>query len=255
MSILVTNDDGIQAEGIQVLARALASLDDVVVVAPDRPRSACGHAITLHKPLRLARYRMGDIPAYAASGTPADCVILAVRALLKEKPGLVVSGINAGSNLGTDVTYSGTVSGAMEGAILGVPAVAVSITSGGDNLAYPFAARFAAHLARAVLERGFPPHSLLNVNIPHRPQETIRGVAVTRLGERRYPSEISIREDPNGRTYYWLGGNVPEDVLDEGTDVKAIQDGLISVTPLKMDLTEYPLLSRLEGWNLSLDSL
>jgi len=253
MRILVTNDDGIHAEGIRELSRALASIGEVIVVAPDRQRSASGHAITLHKPLRLERVRMGDLVAYAASGTPSDCVILAIRGILEETPDLVVSGINGGPNLGWDVTYSGTVSAAMEGAILGAPAFAISIASNEPNLNYPFAAHFAAHLTSVILKHGLLPHTMLNINIPHLPESQIRGIAFTRLGERRYPGKVAIREDPNGKKYYWLGGDTPEDILEEGTDVKAIHDHKISITPLQMDMTSRPLLDRLQSWSLSSD--
>jgi len=252
--ILITNDDGVQAEGLAALRRALSHIAEVTVVAPDRPRSACGHSITLHKPLRLTEAVTADgAPAWASNGTPSDCVTLALLDVLADRPpDLVFSGINQGPNLGWDLTYSGTVSAAMEGVIAGVPSVAISVAwrfrrvieeEGGPLPVLDFgaAAEYAVALARHLREHPLPPHTLLNVNVPH---TSPRGVRVTRQGVRRYPGKLDKRVDPMGRAYYWIGGDDPEDVHDEGTDVKAIADGFVSVTPVQLDLTDFGLIER-----------
>src|SRR5438874_357339 len=181
MRILITNDDGIHAEGLLALKRALSEMAEVVVVAPDRPRSACGHSITLHKPLRVTEVRLPDgSPAYSTTGTPSDCVSLAVLDILRDRPpDVVVSGINSGPNLGWDLTYSGTVSAAMEGAILGIPSIAISVTGTRGPHNYDTAARFAVHLAESVREHGLEKWTLLNVNVP---ETEIRGVTITHQG-------------------------------------------------------------------------
>lgn len=247
--ILLTNDDGIYAEGLSDLREALLAVGEVTVVAPERPRSASGHAITLHKPLRVEEVRLpwgGE--GYACSGTPSDCVVLGILALV-ERCDLVIAGINRGPNLGEDLTYSGTVSAAMEGAICGKPAIAVSVADY-ENPAYGPTARFTARLAREVLQRGLPPNVLLNVNVPGLPEEEIAGVAITRQGKRRYEGRVERRLDPRGRAYYWLGGEVIEDVNGEGSDGEAIRDGKISVTPIHLDLTYHPFAEQLRTWTL-----
>jgi len=241
--ILVSNDDGIHSAGLAALAEALAAIGDVVVVAPDREQSACSHALTLHRPLRIDDAGPGR---YAVDGTPTDCVNLAVNAILPEKPALLVSGINRGANLGDDVTYSGTVSAAMEGTLLGVPSIAMSLLGRGP---YDFsaAAAFAARLARWVLERGLPPDTLLNVNVPpDRDGVAPNAVELTRMGRRRYGDAIVEKVDPRGRKYYWIAGDEVPFVAEEGTDFHAVQHGRISVTPIHMDLTNYPTLEQLE---------
>jgi len=262
MRILLTNDDGVHAEGLLAAKRALDAVGEVVVVAPDRPRSACGHSITLHKPLRVSTVTLADgSSALATSGTPSDCVTLAVLDLLKDaRPDLVVSGINHGPNLGWDLTYSGTVSAAMEGAILGMQAVSISVAwrlvrmieeeeGPAPPIDFTPAAAFVAVLARELMRRPLPPHTLLNVNVPPRPPS---GVEITRQGIRRYPGKVERRIDPMGRAYYWLGGDDPQDQMEEGTDVNAVAEGRISVTPIQLDLTDHALLRELEGWRLEL---
>jgi 5'-nucleotidase len=247
--ILVTNDDGIYAEGLAVLRDALAEVGEVWVVAPERPRSASGHAITLHKPLRTEMVRMpwgGE--GHATNGTPSDCVVLGLMALMPSCE-LVVSGINLGPNLGEDLTYSGTVSAAMEGAICGRPSIAVSVADY-ERPDYGPAARFTARLARQVLDRGLPPDVLLNVNVPNLPDAEIIGVAITRQGKRRYDSRVEQRTDPRGKSYYWLGGDIIPDAAADGTDAEAIMQGKISITPLHLDLTSYPTSEELRGWGL-----
>jgi len=234
--ILVSNDDGIHSEGLAALADAVRPLGEVVVVAPDRERSAVSHALTLHRPLRVVPHGPGR---HAVDGTPTDCVNLAVNGILPRRPALVVSGINKGANLGDDVTYSGTVSAAMEGTLLGVPSIAISLV-GRDEYCFDPAARCAARLARWVLERGLPSDTLLNVNVPPLPAGTDpRGLALTRMGRRRYGDAIVEKLDPRGRKYYWIGGEELTFVEEEGTDFHAISQGLISVTPIHLDLTNY----------------
>lgn len=249
MLILVTNDDGINAPGLKALSLALASLGKVAVVAPERERSAIGHGITMHKPLRIT-----EVPwekplgkGLAVNGTPADCVKLALDALLDEPPALVVSGINWGENVGTDVLYSGTVSGAIEGCINGRPSLAVSLV-GEKELDFTFAACFTARLAREIIRRGLPAGTLLNVNIPCLPEEEIKGIAITRLGRRRYTNTVNRRLDPRGRAYYWLAGQKED--LDQGpeTDIGAVSRGMISLTPLQLDLTHYAFQEKLRAY-------
>ena len=247
--ILLTNDDGVYAEGLSVLRTALAEVGEVTVVAPERPRSASGHAITLHKPLRAETVRIpwgGE--GFATNGTPSDCVVLGIFALMPHCD-LVVAGINLGPNIGEDLTYSGTVSAAMEGAICGLPAIAVSLAAF-ESPAYGPAARFAARLAQQVLRRGLPPDVLLNVNVPNIPEEEIAGVAITHQGKRRYEGRVERRLDPRGRAYYWLGGEIIEDVAGAGSDGDALRHGKISITPLHLDLTSYPMAEALHGWDI-----
>jgi 5'-nucleotidase len=251
INILVTNDDGIHADGLLALKSALATIGNIWVVAPDRPRSACGHSITLHKPLRLNKVRLADGTfGFACSGTPSDCVSLGVLGVVAGTVDLVVSGINRGPNLGWDLTYSGTVSAAMEGVIAGIPSIAVSITSYEEDLSFDYAANFAAFLGKKVLDHGLPPDTLLNVNIPPVPALDIAGIRITRQGRRRYHGTVEERVDPTGKTYYWLGGDVSTDELEEATDVKAIAENKVSVTPVHLDLTSYNALEQLESWEI-----
>ena len=250
-NILITNDDGIYAEGLFALKTALDGIGAVHVVAPDRPRSASGHSITLHKPLRLSRVRLPDgSHGHATNGTPSDCVSLGVLDVVGAKVDLVVSGINWGPNLGWDLTYSGTVSAAMEAAIMGIPAFAISVASYEESISFDYAAEFAAFLARLLLGHQLPPYTLLNANVPNQPASHIRGIEVTRQGRRRYTGKVEKRVDPAGRAYYWLGGDTAIDELEEGTDVKAIADDKVSVTPIHLDLTSYPALDELRTWGL-----
>ncbi len=202
MNILITNDDGIHAEGIMALKTALDGVGTVHVIAPDRPRSACGHSITLHKPLRADRLRLRDGSwAYSTNGTPSDCVSLGLLGVVEGPVDLIVSGINHGPNLGWDLTYSGTVSAAMEGAIAGIPSFAISVASYETDVHYALAARFAAHLAEILRRNKLPESTLLNVNIPALPTEDIRGIRITKQGNRRYPGKLVKRQDPAGRAY------------------------------------------------------
>lgn len=233
--ILITNDDGIYSPGIQTLAKRLRDLDTVVIVAPDRERSAAGHSMTLHRPLLIEEVREA---MYSVNGTPTDCVNIAVKGLLKETPRLVVSGINKGPNLGDDVTYSGTVAGAMEGILLGIPSVAVSVVAREDFL-FPEAAEVAFHAVERVVEQGLPPGTLLNINVPNRPVAEIAGTRITRLGKRIYHQMTVERIDPRGKKYYWIGGGEPDWEREEGTDLDAVDRGFVSVTPIHLDMTDY----------------
>ncbi|HEY3396428.1 MAG TPA: 5'/3'-nucleotidase SurE [Armatimonadota bacterium] len=244
MNILITNDDGILAPGLRALVEALMPLGTVRVVAPEREQSAAGHAITLHKPLRMDPVKLRGLPveAYASNGTPADCVILG--ALTSDvRPDLVISGINRGANLGEEVLYSGTVSAAMEAAIQGLRAMAVSVCSY-DTEDFSGAAQAAALLAPRVAELDLP-DAFLNVNVPALPWEEIAGFAVAELGKRAYLNTVDRREDPRGRPYYWFTGEPQESENSEKTDIGAIARGRISLTPVHFDLTSYETLPRL----------
>jgi 5'-nucleotidase len=253
MHILLTNDDGIATEGITVLRQELTKIAQVTVIAPERERSASGHGITVHKPLRVKTYNYHDgTVGWSVSGTPADCVKIAIDALLKKnKPDLVVSGINFGANLGTDVLYSGTVSAAIEASILGCPSIAVSLVTS-DDCCFSVAAEFTSHLCSILFERKLPSDILLNVNMPDRKKENIQGVEITKLGNHRYDNTVHKREDPRGKVYYWLAGEIVESDQEEGTDVAAIKAGRISITPIHFDLTNYQIIDRLKSMKINL---
>lgn len=237
MRLLLTNDDGVHAEGLRALVRALAEVGEVLVIAPERQQSATGHAITLHKPLRLEPVHMdGTVAAYASNGTPADCVILASLGDLPQ-PDMVVSGINAGANLGEEVLYSGTVSAAMEGALQGIPSLSVSVCAY-NAVIYEAAAGFVARLVGAVSECWpLPPDTFFNINVPNVPIADLKPPRLTRLGRRKYSNVLNKREDPRGRPYYWFSGSPIESDCGEGTDIQAVQEGHISITPVHFDLT------------------
>jgi 5'-nucleotidase len=251
MRILLTNDDGIHAPGIHALLPVLSELGEVSIVAPDRERSATGHGITVHYPLRVQHYCIPDsqVCAWMVDGTPADCVKIAVQALLPIKPDLVVSGINAGSNLGTDVLYSGTVSAAVEGVILGIPAIAVSLSQH-ENPDFTYAAQAAKRIIMKMLDQELPPNTLLNINVPPGQEHDIRGAAITKLGHRHYENTFEKRHDPRGRVYYWLGGDVLDVENDSDSDIVAVQNGYVSVSPIHFDLTNYRIMHMLEKWDL-----
>jgi 5'-nucleotidase len=245
--ILVCNDDGIAAAGLCALAECLQSLGRVVVVAPDRERSAAGHSLTLSRPLRM--HTVGE-HRYSVDGTPTDCVTLGLKALLPMRPALVAAGVNHGGNMGDDVTYSGTVSCAVEATLQGVPAFAISLAGEGVP-DFRVAARFAARLAGEILQRGLPPDTFLNVNLPNLPPEAIRGHQITRQGRRVYGDTVIRKLDPRGIPYYWIGGAAPTWVRSGGTDFEAVSDGWISVTPLHLDLTNHGAMQELRSWSLS----
>jgi len=243
--LLVTNDDGVHAAGLAALAGALEDLGEVHVLAPEREQSACGHALTLHRPLRV--HRLGE-RRHWVNGTPSDCVNLGVLGFLPERPVLVVSGVNHGSNLGDDVTYSGTVSAAMEGTLLGVPSIAVSLVEGDE---FDGAARVARQVVMRALVSGLPPMTLLNINVP---PGVPKGVRVTRLGHRVYSGKIVEQADPRGRPHYWIGSGPPAWEALEGTDMGAIHEGYASVTPLHLDLTHHRALAQMTDWEPALNA-
>jgi 5'-nucleotidase len=239
MIILVSNDDGIHAEGLIALEKSVEPLGEVYTVAPEREQTSMSHALTLHRPLRVREVGPRRL---AIDGTPTDCVKLALTGLLPVRPHLVISGINKGPNLGDDIIYSGTVSAALEAALLGIPAIAVSLVTF-ENLKFAAAAEFAATLVQRIKEHGMPPEMLLNVNVPAVPRENIKGWRFTRQGKRHYSENIVERVDPRGKKYYWIGGDDLGFDQDDGTDCMAVHEGYVSVTPLQVDMTNYKLLS------------
>lgn len=251
--VLLTNDDGIFAPGINALRSRMEQIEglEVWAVAPDRERSASGHAITMYRPLfpTQVEFPGATAPCYSVTGTPADSAKLAIEALLPRRPDLVISGINRGANLGTDLFYSGTVAAALEGPILGIPAIACSLDSW-ESLDYSVAADFTADLALKVLKEGMPSGTLLNVNVPALPREQIKGVRVTKMGRRLYRDQWDRRVDPRGRTYYWLAGELMELENEADSDVAATEAGYISVSPVQLDLTRYDQIARLNLWGL-----
>jgi len=251
LNILVTNDDGYDSEGLRALCRVLEREPGlrVFAVVPERERSGSGHAITIHRPLMVQEIVIGDggVRAWSVSGTPVDCAKLGIEALLPCKPDVLISGINRGANLGTDVFYSGTVSAAIEGTILEVPSVAISMTSW-RNPEYSRASAFGKDIVTMVAERGLPPGVLLNVNVPPSGESKDPEVAITILGVVKYGNVFQKRVDPRGRTYYWMGGEVVPGENKEGTDVWAISKGMISVTPVHLDLTAYSMLEEMRRW-------
>ena len=249
--ILVTNDDGVHAAGLPILAQVLRHEGDVTVCVPEHNWSAGGHVKTMHKPLRAWDSTLADgSPVIVTSGAPSDCVALAMLGLVKKPVDIVVSGVNAGPNLGYDLTYSGTVTAAMEAVINGAAGIAVSMSvpESAAESAYATAAKFAARAVQAVLRHELPPGVLLNINVPGLPEEKIRGVRVTRQGLRVYRDELVTRIDPRGKPYYWIGGGPPEGVLEEDTDYWAVSQGYVSITPIQLDLTARDVMAFLREW-------
>jgi 5'-nucleotidase len=244
--ILVSNDDGYMSDGLRALAAAVEPLGEVWVVAPETEQSAASHAISIHRPLRIRQVRARW---FAVDGTPTDCSYMALNHLMKDRrPALMVSGINHGPNLADDVTYSGTLAAAMEASILGVPSIAFSLAMR-QEFDFEPAARFARALAQAALRASLPPHLLLNVNVPGGREPG--GYAVTRLGKHTYGFDVVEKVDPRGRKYYWIGGNEYQHEDIPGSDCNAVlRDGLVSVTPLQLDLTDDALRPLLAGWTL-----
>ncbi|HSK31538.1 MAG TPA: 5'/3'-nucleotidase SurE [Candidatus Limnocylindria bacterium] len=238
MIILLSNDDGIQSEGLTALEESLKEIGDIYTVAPDRAQGSMSHALTLHRPLRVQELGPRRL---AVNGTPVDCVKLALTGLLPVRPDLVISGINKGPNLGDDIIYSGTVSAAIEGALLGLPAIAVSLVTFKD-FDFRAAADFTATLVKRIAANGIAPKTLLNVNVPPLAKEQLKGWRLTRMGKRHYSENIVERIDPRGGKYYWIGGDDLGFADEEGTDCKTVHEGFVSVTPLQVDLTDYKLL-------------
>lgn len=249
MKILISNDDGVYAPGLAVLYESLLGLGDVNVIAPDRDRSAASNSLTLHNPIRVRELENGFI---SVSGTPADCIYVGLRALLKEQPKMIISGINSGENLGDDVFYSGTVAGAREGRFLGFTSMAVSLA--GEHTYYDTAGRVVQILVQQLMRHPLPTETILNVNVPNIPFEQIRGFKVTRLG-RRHPSTNMIQDkDPRGKVIYWVGAVGREQDAGPGTDFYAVNNNYVSITPLETDLTRYKVLDDMQHWATNIDN-
>jgi len=246
MNILISNDDGYQSRGIQVLAEALSAIAEVTVVAPERDRSGASNSLTLDNPIRARQAGNGFT---CVDGTPTDCVHLAITGLLEREPDMVVAGINAGANMGDDVLYSGTVAAAMEGRFLGFPAIAVSLASDRPQH-FATAAQVTVDLVKRVQRGTLPADTILNVNVPDIPFAEIRGLQATRLGHRHRSEPVIRMQDPRGRTVYWVGPAGPEQDAGPGTDFHAVRSGHVSVTPLDVDLTRYAAIDTLASWLL-----
>ena len=247
MKILVSNDDGILAPGVALLARACQGAGTITVVCPDREQSGTSHSLTLHRPLRPARRPDGS---WQVDGTPTDCVLLAVGALMDAKPDFVFSGINHGPNMGEDVLYSGTVSAAMEAVTLGIPGVALSFTGKHVETLLTYEPLLEKLIKRIVAIEGFPPETILNVNLPDRPAHQVNGIRVTKLGNRFFSGSLTRMNDPWGREVFWIGGGEITWTGDADSDHQAVADGYISVTPLHLDLTSYSAFETVRGWTL-----
>jgi 5'-nucleotidase len=250
--ILVTNDDGVTAPGIRALIKAMTALGEVVIVAPDSPQSAMGHAITISRPLRLDKIEIyGELTAYQSSGTPADCVKLAVDKVMHRKPDLLVSGINHGSNSSINVIYSGTMSAAVEGAIEGIPSVGFSLCDFSFDADFTAAAKVAANVASNVLQHGLPAGTLLNVNIPKLVEKDIKGIRVCRQALAKWQEKFDERLDPHGRKYYWLTGQFITFDKGEDTDEWALANNYVSVVPVHFDLTAHNSIAFINEWKLN----
>ncbi|MBE0426458.1 MAG: 5'/3'-nucleotidase SurE [Nitrospirae bacterium] len=250
--ILVTNDDGINSQGLISLYNSMKNLGEACIVAPDRERSAVSHSLTMHRPLRVEK--LGE-QVYSINGTPTDCVAIGVNKILPEKPAFVVSGINKGANLGDDITYSGTVSAAIESTIMGIPAFAVSLVIKKkleSPLYFDTASRIAVEIGKYILKNSLPYDTLLNINVPNLHISNIKGIKFTRQGKRIYDEAIHETFDPNGEKYYWIGGGNPYWEHGEDTDIQAVQDNYVSITPVHLDLTNYQALKFLKD-RLSFD--
>lgn len=254
MNILIANDDGISAYGLKKLAEMLKDIGDVTVVAPDRERSASGHAITMHSPLRVEKVDTygPKINAWSINGTPSDCVKIGIESIMLEKPDIVVSGINNGPNLGTDVIYSGTVSAAIEGAIHNIPSIAISIAGIKDKICYDGAVFYSCKLVKMVMNKFARENMIMNINVPSLSYDQIKGLKVTELGIRRYENSYIERQDPMGRSYYWLSGNLIEIENKIDSDIVAIEQDMISLTPLHFDLTDYNSLQKMKEYEYKL---
>ena len=253
MKVLISNDDGIAANGIRVLTQELGKRHQVYVIAPDRERSAAAHSLTLHTPLRVDELEQpikGATKTWTTTGTPGDCVKIGINAILSEseKPDIIVSGINHGPNLGSDILYSGTVSCAMEGAMLGIPSIAVSLAAlNCEYEDFKFGASFIDSLIKKLENFPFPQKSILNVNIPSLPQEDILGVAITELGRKMFTDDYEKRTDPRGKTYYWMAGELINEPVDAPTDIAAIRNNYISITPVTYEMTKKEIIKDLDS--------
>ncbi len=248
--ILVCNDDGIDAEGIHVLAASMKKIGDVTVVAPSEPRSGMGHAMTLGVPLRVKEFRKNSrFFGYTVSGTPVDCIKVAISHILPEKPDIIVSGINYGSNTATNTLYSGTVGAALEGVIQHIPSIAFSLTTY-ENADFTYAGKVARKLVKKTLREGLPEDTILSVNIPNIPESEVRGIKATRQGKSRWAENTIERDDMYGNPYYWLSGELK--LLDESAayDEYAIRENYVTVTPISIDMTNHEALHEIKGWKL-----
>ncbi len=252
MNILISNDDGIAANGIRALTEELSKKHNVYVIAPDRERSAAGHSLTLHTPLRVEELDEGKNGAkrtWVTTGTPGDCVKIGINAILskEEQPDFVISGINHGPNLGADILYSGTVSCAMEGAMLGVPSIALSLASmTADYEDFKFSARFTCSLLEKLKNFQFPKKCILNVNVPKLDTEDIAGVAITELGRKMFTDAYEKRVDPRGKVYYWMAGELINEPDDAPTDIAAVRNNKISITPVTYEMTRTKTMATLD---------
>lgn len=249
-NILLSNDDGIDSRGIRVLREYFEDQYNVFIVAPDRERSATGHSISLHDPIRLRVIENDRV--FAVDGTPVDAVHIALLGIIKERIDFVITGINNGLNLGTDVFYSGTVSAAFQASAFDIPGIAVSIDNRGGNTHYETAAFFAKSLVKKIEGTDFDTDIILNLNVPNLKVEDVKGVEVTRLGKRLYNDRLIEREDPKKKKYYWIEGAHTKDVLEEGTDVMALHEGKVSITPLRLDMTALDYIDTLKRWDFNL---
>ncbi len=248
MKILLSNDDGINAPGIRALQKGLQSLGQVVTVAPESEQSAVGHAITIAQPLRVQEVHLnGDLFGYAVNGTPADCVKIALKTLLKEKPDILVSGVNLGANVATNIIYSGTVSAATEGTLLGIPSVAVSLNTY-TQPDFSTAVKFAVEIVRKTAENGLPRGTLLNINVPAIEEGKIKGIKVCRQSDRVFQVSFEKRADLRGMDYYWQGGNMDLSEADPTADLNALEQGYVTITPIQYDLTNHSFLKELSTW-------
>ena len=252
MRILISNDDGILANGIKALIEALSPCHEIYVIAPDRERSAAGHSLTLHTPLRVEEVepKYGAKRCWMTTGTPGDCVKLAINAILdeNEKPDLVISGINHGPNLGADILYSGTVSCAMEGAMMGYPSIATSLASLRHEYEdFKFAANFVAELLNRLDAYKIPPKTILNINIPGLEKEDIAGISITELGSRMFTDAYEKRVDPRGKVYYWMAGELINEQENDTTDIAAVRNNKISITPVTFEMTRLIIINELEA--------
>jgi len=246
MILLLTNDDGINSQGLKALDKVLQDIGQVWVIAPDRERNAIGRALTLHRPLRVNKIAPRR---FAVNGTPSDCVNLAINGLLPEKPKLVVSGINKGGNLGDDVSYSGTISAAFEATVLGVPAFAISLAAR-SNFKFQPSALFAKKMALVLLRHRLPPDTFLNINVPDTNGRGVETHTITRMGKSIYDNSVIEKVDPRGGKYYWIGGNEIKFQPVDKSDFQAIANGVISITPLKTDHTNYAFINALKKWKI-----
>jgi 5'-nucleotidase len=250
LHILISNDDGIDAPGIYALVQEIRKIATVTVVAPDKQQSAVGHAITMNYPLRAIPFRKNnEFFGYAVEGTPADAIKLGVKFLMKTTPDMVISGINHGSNAAINIIYSGTVSAATEGTILGIPSIAVSLTTY-QEVDFSYAAKFASRLALLVAKNGMPEGTLLNVNVPAVPENEIRGVMITKQGASKWDDTFDVRRDPANREYFWLTGRMVVTDKDADADLVAIRNNYVSVTPIRYELTDRKMMETMRTWGV-----